>query len=486
MADVLQYSSEPGDRARSPLGELLLLAGPTVAQMASYTLMQFFDTWMLAHVGTGVNEPTAASNGGMIAFSVISIGMGTLFVVNTLVSQAYGRKDYAACGQYLWQGIWFSLGFSVLLLAGLPFLSRVFQGFGHEPDLVRLESLYLKIVLCGSALKLVGTACSQFLVAVNRPGLVLLATLAGVLANVLAAWSMIFGHLGFSRLGVLGSAWGQNVGVFVEMSALIFFATLPTIRRIYNIRDFRIRPIMLATLLKIGIPSGVQIVADVLAWSMYTMWVMGVFGTKIMAANTFIFRFMSVSFMPAFGIGTAVTALVGRYLGRGRPDIARQRADLGFVVCAIYMLSCGLIFFTGRNRLMGLFTSDPEILRTGGMLLIFAAVYQFFDAMYINYNGALRGAGDTFIPAITTAGLCWGITVFGGYAVARLHTSWGPAGPWTVATGYGVILGLFMLIRYRRGKWKAIGISPGDGDAGDFEMLPKMENQAQGAMQSTD
>ena len=50
---------------------------------------------------------------------------------------------------------------------------------------------------------------------------------------------------------------------------------------------------------------------------------MGVFGTKAMAANTFMFRYMTVSFMPAFGLSVAVTALVGRYIGRGRPDIAR-------------------------------------------------------------------------------------------------------------------------------------------------------------------
>ena len=45
-----------------------------------------------------------------------------------------------------------------------------------------------------------------------------------------------------------------------------------------------------------------------------------------MAANTFMMRYMVVSFMPAFGMGTAVTALVGRYIGRGRPDVAARRA----------------------------------------------------------------------------------------------------------------------------------------------------------------
>jgi MATE family multidrug resistance protein len=440
----------------SPLVELLKLAAPTVAQMASYTLMQFFDTMMLGHVGTGVSEPTAGSNAGMIAFSIISLAMGTLFVVNTLVSQSFGRRDYSDCGRYLWQGIWFAVGYSILLILTLPMLPAAFVRFGHAPDLVRLETLYLRIVIGGSALKLVGTACSQFLVAVNRPGSVLVSTLIGVSANTFAAWTMIFGHFGIPRMGVAGSAWGQNVGTLVEMSCLIFFATRPAVRTAYNIRDWKVRPQMLLTLLRIGIPSGVQIVADVLAWSLYTMWVMAAFGERAMAANTFIFRFMSVSFMPAFGIGTAVTALVGRYLGMGRPDLARQRADLGFGLSATYMLSCGLLFYFGRNVLMQLFTHDPQVLRMGAMLLVFAAVYQFFDAMYINYNGALRGAGDTFVPALATGILCWGITVFGGYFVSRHFPQWGPGGPWTIATIYGVILGIFMLVRFRRREWSAL------------------------------
>ena len=424
--------------------------------MASYTLMQFFDTMMLGHISTGVVEPTAGSNAGMIAFSIISLAMGTLFVVNTLVSQSFGRKDFNDCGRYLWQGIWFALGYSVLLVLILPVLPVVFVRYGHHPEMVKLETLYLRIVIGGSALKLLGTACSQFLIAVNRPGSVLVSTLIGVSANTLAAWIMIFGHFGVRRMGVAGSAWGQNVGTLVEMSCLIFFATRPSVRKLYNIRDWKMRSRMFLTLLRIGIPSGVQIVADVLAWSLYTMWVMAIFGERAMAANTFIFRFMSVSFMPAFGIGTAVTALVGRYLGMGRPDLARQRADLGFGLSAAYMLTCGLLFFFGRNVLMELFTRDHEVLRMGAKLLVFAAVYQFFDAMYINYNGALRGAGDTFIPALATGVLCWGITVGGGLLVSRHVPQWGPAGPWTIATIYGIILGIFMLIRFRRKNWTAL------------------------------
>src|SRR3954468_1479731 len=103
METALHDNLDTEEHAR-PLVELLRLAGPTIAQMASYTVMQFLDTWMLAHVGDGIIAPTAAANSGILAFAVISFGMGVTWVVNTLVSQCYGRKDFAGCGRYLWQG----------------------------------------------------------------------------------------------------------------------------------------------------------------------------------------------------------------------------------------------------------------------------------------------------------------------------------------------------------------------------------------------
>jgi MATE family multidrug resistance protein len=439
---------------RGPVAELLALAAPTVAQMASYTLMQFIDTLMLSRIGQ--TEATAASNSGLVAFSIISFGIGVLWVVNTLVSQAFGRKDCAECGRYLWQGLWFGLLMSVLLLPLLPVAPHMFRAIGHEPGLASNEAKYIQIVLAATVLKMIGTTFWQFLLAVDRPVAVMVATICGVSVNAVAAWAMLFGHFGIRPMGIAGAAWGQNIGVFVEMSLLILFAMRANLRRLYNVLDWRPRWAHMKTLVVVGIPSGLQITADVLAWSLFGIWVMAQFGTEAMAANTFMLRYMVLSFMPAFGISTAITALVGRYIGRGQPDVAVKRANLGFALTAIYMVTCGLFFFFARHMLIHLFTSDPQVLRIGATLLIFAAIYQFFDALYITYNGALRGAGDTLVPAIATAVLCWGITVLGGYGVSRYLHRFGPAGPWTVATIYGVILGLFIYFRFRSGDWRAI------------------------------
>lgn len=454
------------DRAadRHPLGELLVLALPTVAQMASYTVMHFTDTWMLSRLG--LVEPTASANASLFGFAITSIGFGTLWVVNTLVSQAFGRGDRAKCGQYLWQGIWFGVIFGLLIVPILPLAEPLFKAFGHEQRLAHLEATYLWITLSFTALRLAGAAMGQFLLAIDRPNRVLLAAVIGVSVNVLANWLLIWGHWGFPAMGLAGAAWGTNFGAAIEVGVLAVFVFEPKIRGMYHVADWRPRMERMLTLIRIGVPSGLQFVGDVMAWAVFGMLVMAAFGTEAMAANTFIMRYMSMSFMPAFGISAAVTALVGRYIGRGLPDVAAQRAKLGFIVTATYMLACGLVFLVFRHQLMHVFTDNPKVVKWGAMLLIFAAVYQIFDAIYIVYSGALRGAGDTLVPALVTAGLCWLCVVGLGYGVAKWLPQFGLVGPWTVATFYGVILGLFMYIRFRRGAWRHIRIDRDDAEMG--------------------
>ncbi len=453
MADGLNYESKLGPAARGPMVELMYLAAPTVAQSVSYTVMQFIDTWMLSRLG--YEAPTAAGSAGLLAFSVICFGFGMLLVVNTLASQSFGRGEYRQCGTYLWQGFWVGLAYSVLVLPMVPLAPHVFHLFGHHERMAHLEGVYLQIVLGATVFKMIGTAAGQFLLATNRPNSVLASAVIGVSANVVVAYGIVLGHFGMPKMGVVGAAWAQNAGALAETLVLLVFV-FSSQRGKFNELDWRLRWREALVLVRIGASSGLQIVADVLAWTIFLAGVMAQLGENAMAANQFMFRYMVVSFMPAVGISQAVTALVGRYIGMRRLDLAMNRANLGFILAAIYMLGCGIAMAIFRYPLIRVFTHDPEVVRLGATLLVFAGIYQVFDAMYVVYNGALRGAGDTFVPAVVTAGLCWGITVFGGWLIARNFPALGVAGPWVACTAYGIILGVFMVVRFRRGSWQAI------------------------------
>ncbi|MFI5378805.1 MAG: MATE family efflux transporter [Tepidisphaerales bacterium] len=441
-------------RPRSPLAELLSLALPTVMQMVSYTLMSFMDTWMLAHAGD--TAATAAGGAGMFAWTLLSFGLGTLFLVNTLASQSFGRRDLPEAGRYLWQGIWLGLLYTPIVSIFTLLLPAAFARMQHGPQLLAAETTFLHIIIFANPLKLIATALGQFLVAINRPSAVLLAAASGVCVNAALAYVMVLGHLGVTSLGVRGAAIAQVCGVGTEMTVLAIIAFSPSIRISCRLNDCRLYARELIVLLRVGIPSGVQLVTEMLAWSLFQSWVLAGLGQAAMSANMYLFRFMILSFLPAIGMGSAVTALVGRHIGREDPASALRSAHLGFRVTLAYMVACGLCFFLFRARLMGIFTEDPVVLHIGGTLLVYAACYQVFDAMYCVYNGALRGAGDTTIPAIAMGGLCWTFLVFAGRLIATHHPKWGIHGPWSMATTYGISIGLFLMIRFARGRWRSI------------------------------
>ena len=440
------------EKPHAPLMELLAIAAPTIAQMASYTVMQFIDAWMLSRLGD--TPPTAAGNAGMFAFAIICFGIGVVGLVNTLVSQNYGAKNYALCGRFLWQGIWFAVIFSALCLPMILIAGPLFGMLGHPADLAKMEVSYFRIVMLTAGVKLIGNCLAQFLLGVNHPVQVFLASVFGVMINAVTAWLLILHY----KTGVVGAAWAQNIGCTIEMLVLLAFVIRPAIRKLYQTQQWQLKGDLFRQLLKIGLPAGIQFTGDVLAWAVFVNVLVGVFGTIGMTATNFTFRYMQTSFMPAIGLSTAVTCLVGRYIGRGRPDIARKRAHLGFCLTAVYMLTCGIIFFWFRHQLIGFFSQDAEVIRLGGTLLVLAACWQFFDALFIIYSGALRGAGDTFVPAVALIVFNWSITITGGFLVAHFLPSWGAAGPWSTALLYGIVLGVFCFLRFEAGGWRKISL----------------------------
>ncbi len=440
---------------QSPLSELLTLALPTIAQMASYTVMQFADSLQLA-MGVGDAAAAAAGMAGFMVFSAMSWGWGALLVVNTLASQSIGAGNPRVAGRYMWQGVWFGLAVGLLLLPTRLFSGAILAAFGHSPEVVRFGELYYNIEITWTPVRLAGLAVGQFLLAIGRPRVTLYAALLAASLDVLMNFVFITGRWGFPKLGVAGAAWSTNAAVTLELIVMAAFCARPAIRSAYDVARWRFELSRMKQLVRIGVPGGFQIVAEVVAWLLFSVGIMNQFGQVAVTANNYMMQYMKVSFMPAFGLSGAVTALVGRYIGMGRLDLARQRAHLGFKVAVTYMLICGAVFFLGRNQFISLFSDDPAVVRIGGILLIFAAIYQLFDALYIIYIGALRGAGDTFWPATVTAILCWTLVVAGGASVGWLMPRWGPTGPWIMASLYGLVLGAYLVIRFSRGEWKAV------------------------------
>lgn len=477
---------------KHPLVEMLALAAPTVATMASFTVMQFADKFMVSRVGPDPVYIAAQSNGSLASFVPIAAVMGLLTIINTYVSQNLGAGKPERGPAYAWAGIWLALGAWIVLLpygAAMPWLfahvPEMLSGSPHDPRLVELEAAYGRILVFGAFLTLASRGISQYFYGMHKPMTVLLAALVGNTVNVLMNLLLIygpaarpeFGEIGraaagtagalrIPELGVAGAAYATLIGLVVELSIPLGVFLGPRLNRLYRTRAaWRPEPKILKDIARLGWPGGLMFGNEMLCWGYFTVILVGTFGEVHQAAGYIALQYMHLSFMPAVGISVAVTALVGRCMGMRRPDLAAKRAWLGLAVNTAYMGLCGVAFVLFREQMIGLFVPEgtpPEkleqLLRIGGWVMIAAAAFQIFDALAITASAALRGAGDTVWPGVMTVIAAWVWIIGGGHALVAYAPQLESVGPWLGASAYIVFLGVALLWRFAAGRWKRLDL----------------------------
>jgi MATE family multidrug resistance protein len=167
----------------------------------------------------------------------------------------------------------------------------------------------------------------------------------------------------------------------------------------------------------------------------------------------------------------AVTAVVGKSIGAGKPDQAARRTRLGLGLGMAYMGLCALAMVIFREPAVRIFVAAvplesqmgspeaiDEIVKLGSSLLILAAAFQVFDALAIILVGALRGAGDTLWPGIVTVVLSWSLIVGLGWLFVERAPGLGSLGPWIGAAAYIIVLSVAILTRYASGAWRSIDL----------------------------
>jgi MATE family multidrug resistance protein len=442
-------------------GEVLRLAIPSIINMTSLTVMQFVDARMVAGLGPGVLG--AQMIGGSAAFVTATFFMGVLSCVNTFAAQNLGAGRPERAALYGWQGLWTALLAWAALAGLIPLAPGLFRLFGHAAEVRVLETRYFQVLISGVGLMLSARALGQFFVGIHRPVVPLVAGVLGNAVNVVMNYLLIFGKCGLPALGLVGAGLGTVIGAAAEAAVVLAFFVMGSTARRFQVRPAcRLSGRALRDLFRIGGPAGLMFLSDVLMWLIFMAVVVGKFGPAHLDASAILNRYFHVCFMPALGVGAAATALVGRYCGAGRPDLAWRRAHVALAIVEAYMVGIALVMWFLRGPLVAFFNQagDPRVQEVATSLFIFVLVVQVFDAMNVAFIGALRGAGDTLWPSLVLVVLAWGMGLGGGWLIAQVRPEWGSLGPWGVATAYISVLGLVMWGRFLSGRWRRPFVGP--------------------------
>ena len=458
MADKSSLLSQNHIAEETSLKYMLRLAWPMVVTSISFTIMQFVDTRMVAELGT--NELAAILPASIMSFIPASFALGVMTTVNTFVSQCLGRGEKRDCSNYCWQVIYIGLVYAVITLGIIwPSAPWIFRALGQPSEVIGMEVVYLRIMLYSQFLMIFIWSCNQFFMGIHRPIITMYAALTGQVVNIAANYVLIFGKFGFPKMGIAGAGWGTFIGLSVGAGIRMFMFLKGDINATFQSRrSMRIDFGKMLDIVKVGFPAGFGLMVNIAFWTIILFGLVGRFGKAPLAATSAVWACMRVSFMPVIGIGTALTAAVGRSIGKGRKDLAIKQTGVCLKVALVYMGLVGLCFFVFRNGLMAFWSSDDKVVNIGIKVLICAAIFQIFDAVLIIYGDALRGAGDTlWLAGIEAFGAAF-ILGLGGFYMVKIFPELGALGPWIAATVKIVVVGLANRWRFKSNRWMKIDL----------------------------
>jgi putative MATE family efflux protein len=326
----------------------------------------------------------------------LALSSGTISVVSRLQgADEPGRADLAVK-----QSLWLSLAISAPLTAVTWVYAEPLIGvLSSDPRTVTLGAVYLQIVMLSLSFRFWSMIAARALAGsadTRTPMYVRLLTLP---TNVVLNAVLIFGFGPFPRLGVAGAAIGTAVAN--TLAAVVFFGLLVSGR--YAVRfpvsgpqvDLR----LCREILRVGLPlAGMRLLQTFGRFPF--LFILGVFGTPVLAAYAIARRVVLLALMPAWGYATAASTLVGQAIGAGDD---REATAYGWqttrIALVTQLLVAAVIVVLARPIALAFGTDHPDL--AVEFIRVFGALVAGFSVSR-TMRGSLRGAGDTRWPLYGT------------------------------------------------------------------------------------
>jgi putative MATE family efflux protein len=425
--------------------EIWRLAVPAFFALVSEPLMLLADSAIVGHLGT----PQLAALGvaGTVLQTIVGICIFLAYGTTSAVARMIGAGDHRGALAQGVDGMWLALLLGAVLgVAGLVFAPPIVGAFDPSQQVASYAVTYLRIACLGIPSMLLLLAATGVLRGMQDTKTPLVVAVTANLANIALNVALVYGL----RLDIAGSALGTTLAQTAAAVALVVVVVRGARRDGASLRPDRAGIVASA---QAGVPLVVRTLT-LRAALVLTTFVAAALGTTALAAHQVAFTLWLVLGLALDAIAIAGQALTGRYLGASDVDgtraATRRMMRWGFVAGGVG----GLLLLGLRDLYVPLFTSDPEVRRTLGAILVIAAISQPLCGIVFVLDGVLIGAGDGSYLAL--AGVI-GLAGFAPLACSVLWFGGSVLGLWWAFTGFMVLRFVTLVWRERRDGWLVTG-----------------------------
>jgi MATE family multidrug resistance protein len=393
-------------------GALLKLAVPLIFTQLAQMAIMTTDIIMLGRLSS--TALAAATLGNIVFFFAWLLGLGPASAVSPMIAQLVGARpgDRAGVRHIARMGLWAVLLVSLPLIALLWFTRPLLIALDQRPDLATAAGTFTAALCFGLPASLGYQVLRGFATALGKPTAPLIVMVSAIGFNALGDYTLIFGHFGFPRLGIVGSGTASALSfTFMFLCTLSVIHIMPSLRKYRILRRFwRPRWFELNEVFRLGLPLGLTTIFEAMMFNSATL-MMGTFGAVTLAAHQIAINVPSITFMVPLGLGMAATVRVGLAAGRHDYHSVRRSGFSAMLIGGCFMASMAMTIYAFAPQIAGLYlrasAKNMAVILQAATFLHVAALFQLADGQQVVMAMSLRGLKDARVPMLLAGGSYW-------------------------------------------------------------------------------
>jgi len=440
------------------------MAWPAIVESFFAAFVGLVDSLMVSKLGSyavaAVGLTTQPKFVGLAMFFAVNVS------ISALVARRFGEKQRKDANSVFVTAMTFVIIAAVIISLIFVFTAdpviRLCGSTGeNSKDAATHEAAvtYFKIIMGGMIFNCIQMAVNSAQRGAGNTRITMRTNVTSNLVNIVLNYLLIEGRLGFPALGIAGAALATVIGTVVAsvMSVLSVMKNDTFISIPFIIKEkIRASKKAFKSLVKIGYGIFFEQILMRIGF-MATAVMAAKKGMDAMAAHQVGMNLMGLTFSFGDGLQAAAVALIGRSLGEGKPELAKNYGKtckaIGIMIATVLIL----VYFFGARWLMSLFFEEEHIIDIGVSIMRVILFVVLFQIIQVIYMGCLRGAGDTLYTAFAAT---MSVTVIRTLVswVAGFILDLGIVGIWLGVLADQVSRFTFASIRYKMGKWIKIKI----------------------------
>ena len=430
---------------------LIRMSAPNTIAFFIQSLVVLTEVWFISRLGT--NSLAAVALAFPLLMITQTMSGGALGgAITSAIARSMGADDIEKAERLIWHSIIISLGGAIsFLILFLLFGKQLLFLLGGRGEILQESYAYCSILFFGGILLWLSGSLSAVLRGMGNmrfPATLMVITSS---IQVILSGGFILGWFGFPKLGVPGAAVAVLISSALMVTVILLKLRSKSIPASLRKERFQLRKILFDNIFEVAIPASLSpllVVGTILVLT----GLVGRFGTEALAGYGIGSRVEFLMIPLIFGIGTAMTSIVGANIGALNIDRAEKVGILGGSTAGFVSILIGLTLAVFPEAWIQFFTDDIKAFEVTKKYIQIVGPFYIFQGIGLSLYFASQGANAMKWPTIATIARFIIACAGGGISVYWLDL--GIESIFISSSAAMAIFGLMIFISIKKGAWR--------------------------------